>query len=68
MLNHFAVQGRAAEGFVERFLIVQAEAERFKEFGFAVIVGMRGIEQVVREFFPLNQNFVCVWEFHAVEV
>ena len=64
VLNHFAIQRRAAEGFGERFPIVQTEAEGLKEVGLAVVVGMRGVEQVVREFLPLNQNFVCVWEFH----
>lgn len=44
VLNHLAFQGCAAKGFGERFPIAQAEAERFKEFGFAVVVRMRGVE------------------------
>ena len=68
VLNHFTVQGCAAKGYGKRFPMIQAEAERFKEFGFAVVVRLRGVEQIVGDLLALNQGFVCVWEFHAMKV
>lgn len=35
--------------------------------GFAVVAGMRGVEQILRGFLLLKQDSLCVWEFHAVK-
>jgi hypothetical protein len=44
------------------------KAEGLEELGFAIVVGVGSVEQIVIDFLRLHQDSFCVRKFHAMKV
>lgn len=60
----FRCGGEFAEGFGQHEPVVRVEAERHKERRFARVVGMRRIQQVIRDLLSLDRGLFGVGQLH----